>query len=97
MRKHWTILALALLALVIFSVSACTKSKISSKPSATISAEEEARKRAEEEARQKALGEENLREEELSGQQARERMESERSMFENDDIFFEFDSIRLSP
>ena len=97
MQKHWTILALVLLALVIFSFSACTKSKISSKPSTTTSAEEEARKRAEEEARQEALREESLREEGLSEQQARERMESARSSFENDDIYFEFDSIRLSP
>ena len=37
------------------------------------------------------------REEGLSEQQAKERMESERSMFENDDIYYEFDSIRLSP
>jgi len=97
MRKHWTILALALMALVIFSFSACSKSKISSEPSTTMSAEEEARKRAEEEARQEALREENLREEALGEEQAKERMETERSMFENDDIFFEFDSIRLTP
>ena len=97
MQKHWTILALALLALVIFSFAACTKSKISSEPATTTSAEEEARKRAEEEARQKALREENIREEGLSEQQAEERMESERSMFENEDIYFEFDSIRLTP
>ncbi|MGB5748820.1 MAG: peptidoglycan-associated lipoprotein Pal [Desulfobacterales bacterium] len=97
MQKHWTILALALIVLAIFSFAACTKSKISSQPSTTTSAEEEARKRAEEEARQKALREENLREEGLSEQQAQERMESEKSMFENDDIYFEFDSIRLTP
>lgn len=97
MQKHWTFLALVLMVLVTFSFSACTKSKISSEPSTTTSAEEEARKRAEEEARQKALKEENLREEGLSGQQAQERMESEQSMFENEDIYFEFDSIRLTP
>ena len=97
MRKHWTILALALMALVVFSFSACSKSKISSEPSTTMSDEEEARKRAEEEARQEALKEENLREEALGEEQAKERMETERSMFENDDIFFEFDSIRLTP
>ncbi len=97
MQKHWKILTLALLALVIFSFSACTKSKISSEPSTTTSAEEEARKRAEEEARQKALREENLKEESLSEQQAKERMETERSVFENEDISFEFDSIRLAP
>jgi len=97
MHKLWKILALALAVLVLFSFSACTKSKISSEPATTTSAEEEARRRAEEEARQKALREENLREEGLSEQQAKERLESERSMFENDDIYFEFDSIRLSP
>ena len=97
MQKHWTFLALALIVLVTFSFSACTKSKISSEPSTTTSAEEEARKRAEEEARQKALKEENLREEGLSEQQAQKRMESEKSMFENEDIYFEFDSIRLAP
>jgi peptidoglycan-associated lipoprotein len=97
MQKHWTILALVLMMLVAFSFSACTKSKISSQPSTTTSAEDEARQRAEEEARQKALREENLREESLSEQQAQERMESEQSKFENDDIYFEFDSIRLAP
>lgn len=97
MQKNWTFLALVLMVLVTFSFSACTKSKISSDPSTTTSAEEEARKRAEEEARQKALKEENLREEGLSEQQAQERMESEQSMFENEDIYFEFDSIRLAP
>ena len=97
MQKHWKILTLALLALVIFSFSACTKSKISSEPSTTTSAEDEARKRAEEEARQKALRDENLKEESLSEQQAGDRMETERSMFENEDISFDFDSIRLAP
>ena len=97
MQKHWTAIALALLVPVIFSFAACTKSKISSQPSTTTSTEEEARKRAEEEARQKALREENLKEESLSQQQTREGMETERSMFENEDIYFEFDSIRLAP
>ena len=97
MQKHWTAIALALLVLVIFSFSACTKSKISSQPSTTTSSEEEARKRAEEEARQKSLREENLKEESLSEQRTRERMGTERSMFENEDIYFEFDSIRLAP
>jgi peptidoglycan-associated lipoprotein len=97
MQKHWTILALVLMMLVTFSFSACTKSKISSQPSTTTSAEDEARQRAEEEARQKALREENLKEESLSEQQTQERMKSEQSMFENEDIYFEFDSIRLDP
>jgi len=97
MRKHWIILALALTLLVIFSVSSCTKKKISSKPVTTTSAEEEARKRAEEEARQKALSEEDLKEESLSRRMADETTETDRTIFENEDIYFEFDSIRLTP
>jgi peptidoglycan-associated lipoprotein len=99
MQKHWTILVLALALMVIFSFSACTKKKISSEASTTTmtSTEEEARQRAEEEARQEALREENLREERRSEQQAKERIEAGRSVFENEDIYFEFDSIRLTP
>lgn len=104
MLKHWTISALALVLtlLVVFSVSSCAKKKISSEPS-TISAEEEARKRADEEARQRelerqsALKEEDLSEGSLSARMADQRTESARSIFENEDIYFEFDSIRLSP
>ena len=97
MQKHWTILALALAFLVIFSFPSCTKKKISSEPVTTETAEEEARRRAEEEARQAALKEEELREESISEQMAEERAEEEMAVFENEDIYFEFDSIRLSP
>ena len=99
MQKHWTILVLALALMVTFSFSACTKKKISSEASTTTttSTEEEARQRVEEEARQEALREENLREERGSEQQAKERIEAGRSVFENEDIYFEFDSIRLTP
>ena len=99
MQKHWTILVLALALMVTFSFSACTKKKISSEASTTTttSTEEEARQRVEEEARQEALREENLREERRSEQQAKERIEAGRSVFENEDIYFEFDSIRLTP
>jgi peptidoglycan-associated lipoprotein len=104
--KHWTIsaLALALALLVTFSISACTKKRISSEPSAAATAEEEARRRAEEQARQqgelerqKALKEEELGQESLSGKMAAERTESAKAKFENEDIHFEFDSIRLTP
>ena len=97
MRKRWTILALVLVLLAIFSVSSCTKKKISSAPATTTAAEEEARKRAEEEARQKALEEENLEEESLAARMAEDSIESEQTVFENEDIYFEFDSIRLTP
>ena len=104
MLKHWTISALALVlaVCVVFSVSSCAKKKISSEP-ATTSAEEEARKRADEEARQRelerqsALKEEDLSEESLSARLADQRTESARARFENADIYFEFDSVRLSP
>ncbi|UCD78542.1 MAG: peptidoglycan-associated lipoprotein Pal [Desulfobacterales bacterium] len=104
MLKHWTIsaLALALALLVTVSISSCAKKKISSEPAAATT-EEEARRRAEEEARQrelerqKALKEEELGEESLSERMAAERTESAKTIFENEDVYFEFDSIRLTP
>jgi peptidoglycan-associated lipoprotein len=105
MLKHLTIsaLALALALLVTFSLSACAKKRISSEPPATTTADEEARRRSEEEARQrelerqKTLKEEELGQESLSEKMAAERTESAKARFENDDIHFEFDSIRLTP
>jgi peptidoglycan-associated lipoprotein len=93
--KQWTILAVVLACLVIFVVPSCQKKRISSEP--TISAEEEARRRAEEEARQKGLSEQDLKEGSLSEQMATERMQTEKEIFENEDILFEFDSVRLTP
>ena len=103
MQKHWTITALALAVLVIFFAAACTKSKISSEPVTMPTAEEEAARRAEEEARQrelerqKALAEENLKEEVLSERMASERAQDDKTRFENEDIYFDFDSIQLTP
>jgi len=103
MLKHWTIsaLALALALSVTISISACANKKISSEPAVAATAEEEARRRAEEEAqqreRQKALKEQELGEENLSEKMAGERTESAKTVFENEDIYFEFDSIRLTP
>ncbi len=103
MQKHWTITALALAVLLVFFAAACTKSKISSVPTTTTTAEEEAARRAEEEARQrelerqKALAEENLKEEGLSERIASEREQDDKTRFENEDIYFNFDSIQLSP
>ena len=103
MQKKWTCLALviALGLLANLSVSSCAKKKISSEP-ATTTTDEEARRRAEEEARQrelerrKALQEEDLSEESISERMADQRTASARSIFENEDIYFEFDSIRLA-
>jgi len=103
MQKHWTIMALALAVLVIFFAAACTKSKISSEPVTTTTAEEEAARKAEEEARQrelerqKALAEENLKEDSISERMASERAQDDKTRFENEDIYFDFDSIQLSP
>ncbi len=96
MTKSRIIPALALCLLVIFAVASCTKTKIKSEP-ATTSAEDEARRRAAEEERQRALKEENLAEENLSQQQVAEKQQREEAAFENEDITFEFDSIRLTP
>ena len=103
MVKHWIIsaLALALALSVTVSISACAKKKISSEPAVAATAEEEARRRAEEEAkqreRQKTLKEEELGQEGLSEKMAAERTESAKTIFENEDVHFEFDSIRLTP
>ena len=105
MLKHWTIsvLAVSLALWAAFSISGCAKKKISSIPPAAATSEEEARRRAEEQARQrelerqKAVKEEELGEESLSEKMAAERTESAKTRFENQDIQFEFDSIRLTP
>ncbi len=99
MQKHWRITALAFAVLVIFFTAACTKTKISSEPATMATAEEEAARRAEEEARkrelerQKALAEENLKEDSITSEQAQD----DKTLFENEDIYFEFDSIHLAP
>jgi peptidoglycan-associated lipoprotein len=103
MQKHRTITALALTVLIIFFAAACTKSKISSEPATTTTAEEEAANRAAEEERQrelerqKTLAEENLAEERLSQEMALEQVQTDESRFENEDIYFDFDSIQLTP
>ena len=103
MQKNWTFWTLTffLALLVVFSVSSCAKKQISSE--ATTTAEEDAQRRADEEARQKefdrqkALQEEDLGDERLSEDMAGQQTTSARSIFENEDIYFEFDSVRLSP
>ena len=92
-------MALVLAVLVIFFTAACSKKKISSEPVTLPTAEEEAARRAQEEARQrelerqKALAEENLKEDSLTSELALD----EKTQFENEDIYFDFDSIQLTP
>jgi len=99
MQKNWTVLALtlALALLMTVAVSSCAKKKISSEPG-TATAEEEAQRRAEEQARQRELErQQDLKEEDLSEESAEQRTVSAKTIFENEDVYFEFDSIRLAP
>ena len=98
--------ALVLVIALLLLGASCQKQKIASQPT-TPTAEEEAQRKAEEEARQrelekqKAIEEETLESERvkeaaLSEEMKEERKRTERAVFENEDIKFEFDSIRLS-
>ena len=107
-RKRLIYPALVLAIAIIMIVPACQqKKKISSQPPTT-TAEEEAKRKAEEKARhkelerQKAIEEETLQEESIKDAGLADEMETERKLteqavFENEDIHFEFDSIRLNP
>ncbi len=107
-RKRLIYPALVLAIAIIMIVPACQqKKKISSQPPTT-TAEEEAKRKTEEEARhkelerQKAIEEESLQEESIKDAGLADEMETERKLteqavFENEDIHFEFDSIRLNP
>jgi peptidoglycan-associated lipoprotein len=83
---------------VVFLLPGCGKKQISSEPYGTESAEE-ARRKAEEEAlrRQKAgIGEEDLTPQERE-ERARMMLSEERKAFENEDIYFPYDSAALTP
>ncbi|MEJ2729411.1 MAG: peptidoglycan-associated lipoprotein Pal [Deltaproteobacteria bacterium] len=96
-HKNWAFLALALVIFIGFLAPSCGKKEIKTEP---VMSEDEARRRADEEARkreqerQAAIREEQLREGQLREQG--KRLQSAREMFENEDIFFEFDSASLS-
>lgn len=105
-RKIIMFPSLALVIALLMLAASCQKQKIASQP-ATTAAEEEAQRKAEEEARQrelekqKAIEEETLKAESikqagLSKEMEEERKRTERAVFVNEDIMFEFDSIRLS-
>ncbi len=96
-HKNWAFLVFFLVIFVAFLAPSCAKKELKTE---TTMSEEEARRQAEEEARrrelerQAAIQEESLREGELKADS--ERMQSTREMFENEDVFFEFDSASLS-
>ena len=93
----WVSLIFLLVIFVAFLAPSCGKKEIRSEP---VMSEEEARRRAEEEARQRemekqaGIQEQTLKEEGL--REGQEKARSERDMFENEDIPFEFDSAKLS-
>ena len=93
----WVSLIFLLVIFVAFLAPSCGKKEIRSEP---VMSEEEARRRAEEEARrremekQAGIQEQTLKEEGL--REGQEKARSERDMFENEDIPFEFDSAKLS-
>ncbi len=98
--------ALIIVIALVMLAASCQKQKIATQPS-TPTAEEEAQRKAEEEARQRELEKQKAIEEEtleaesvkeagLSEEMEEERKMTERAVFENEDINFEFDSIRLS-
>ena len=95
--KKWVSLIFLLVIFVAFLAPSCGKKEIRSEP---VMSEEEARRRAEEEARrremekQAGIQEQTLKEEGL--REGQEKARSERDMFENEDIPFEFDSAKLS-
>lgn len=107
-QKNLIFPAFVIIIVSIMVFPSCAKKKIPSYPGTTTSAEEEARRTAAEEERQRelerqrAIEEESLREESLkqaslSKEIEKERKLTERAMFENEDVHFEFDSITLSP
>ena len=96
-HKKWAFLVFFLVIFVAFLAPSCAKKELKSEPTMS---EEEARRQAEEEARQRelerqaAIREESLKEDALRAEG--ERMQSAREMFENEDVFFEFDSASLT-
>jgi peptidoglycan-associated lipoprotein len=95
----WKLLTCMALVLVVFLVTGCGKKQISSEPYGTESAEE-ARRRAEEEAQRKSkagIGEEDLQSAKQREEQARMMQSEGRKAFENEDIYFDYDSAALTP
>lgn len=95
----WKLLACIVLVGVVFLIAGCGKKQISSEPYGTESAEE-ARRRAEEEAMRKnkaGIGEEDLQSAKDREERARMMLSEERKAFENEDIYFPYDSAALMP
>ncbi|MAF32572.1 MAG: peptidoglycan-associated lipoprotein Pal [Desulfobacterales bacterium] len=98
-KKLWISLALLFVIPGLLSTVSCAKKKIKSQPSITQSAKDEAAKKAaeqEELEKQRALEEERLKAEEEEAKQ-QEIIAAAKSRFENEDVYFDFDSSALLP
>ena len=94
----WKLLVCTALVLFVFVLPGCQKKQISSEPYGTESAEEARRKAEEEAMRKKAgIGEEDLQSAREREEQARMMQSEERMAFENEDIYFDYDSAALTP
>ncbi len=94
MKRMWIIVALFLVAPGLLFTVSCAKKKVVSEPGISEADKAAAEKAREEElARQRALEEQRLKEEEAM----RKKLAEERARFENEDIYFEFDSATLLP
>lgn len=94
---RWKSLASILLVLIVFLLPGCQKKQISSEPYGTESAE--ARRMAEEEAMRTSggIGEEDLQSAKEREERERMMLSEERQAFENEDIYFQYDSAALTP
>lgn len=101
-KKLWISLALLLVIPGLLFTASCAKKTIKSQPTITQPAEDEAAKKAVEKAkqeeleRQRALEEERLKAEEEEAKQ-QERIATAKELFENEDVYFDFDSSALLP
>ncbi len=101
-KKLWISLALLLVIPGLLFTASCAKKTVKSQPSITQPAEDEAAKKAAEKAkqeeleRQRALEEERLKAEEEEAKQ-QERIATAKELFENEDVYFDFDSSALLP
>ena len=96
MRKNcWLVLALVLiLPAMLFTVS-CAKKAVEAEP--TVSEEPQPAEQPAEQPTETQPVEQGMTDEELAAQQAEMAKEKARQMFENEDIYFEFDSASLLP
>ena len=97
-RIYWRYLALALAVFLIFTLPACQKKEITSEPYTEASSGSGTGAGGEEGlTKEGKIGEEELEEGSIKEGTAAERAASAQEMFENEDIYYSFDSASLTP